>query len=187
MAVSKMSQQLSQDPMVNKLIVLFVLEKIEIPLTENSIVDICYGRNNWITYMDCKETIYNLLEFGLIYKTDGNSEEERYTISYEGRNCLSHFYSKIAPELRELITVYVKENRMHFKRSQEYVGDYFKNTDGSYTVVLKIRSAMINEPMFEMKIKAPTRQSAIDATRKWRDNAHLVYENAYEMLIDSND
>ena len=173
----------SQDSTVGKLIVLSVLEKIEIPLTEKSIIDICYGRNNWINYMDCKVILFSLIEAGFIYKTDGNKEEDRFTITYDGRSCLDHFHERIPAELREQITEYVKENRMHFKRAQEYVGDYFKNTDGSYTVVLKIRSTMINEPMFELKIKAPTRQSAIEATRKWRDNAHLVYENTYETLI----
>ncbi|MBQ3494406.1 MAG: DUF4364 family protein [Clostridia bacterium] len=177
----------SQDSTVSKLIVLFVLDKIEIPLTEKSILDICYGKNNWLNYMDCKVILFDLIEAGFIYKTDGNLEEDRYTITYSGRACLDHFYERIPADLQTQIIEYVKENRIHFKRAQEYVGDYFKNTDGSYTVVLKIRSTMINEPMFELKIKAPTRQNAIEATRKWRDNAHLVYESTYEMLFDDNE
>lgn len=175
----------TQDTTVSKLIVLFVLDKIEIPLTENSIIDICYGRNNWLDYMECKETLFNLLDVGFIYKTDGEQDEQRYTLTYAGRECLSHFYQRINLDKREQIAEYVKENRIHFKRSQEYVGDYFKNNDGSYNVVLKIRSSVINEPMFELKVKAPTRQSAIDATRKWRDKAHVVYEFIYENLIDT--
>ena len=72
---------------------------------------------------------------------------------------------------------------MHFKRSQEYVGDYSKNVDGSYMVTLKIRAPFINQPMLELKIKAPTRQSAIEACKKWKDSAHLIYESIYESLI----
>lgn len=177
-----------QDSTVGKLIVLFVLEKIEIPLTEQSIIDICYGKNNWINnYMECKEIIYNLVDAGFIYKTNGNSEEDRYTITYTGRNCLSHFYQRINQDLRDLIAEYVKENKIAFKRSQEYVSTIDKNSDGSYTVCLKIRSALINEPMFELKIKAPSRQSAIRASNTWREKAHLVYEFAYETLIDSDE
>ena len=174
-----------QETTLHKLIVLFVLEKIEIPLTEQSIIDICYGKNNWIdNYMECKEIIFSLVEAGFIYKTNRNSEEDRYTITYTGRNCLSHFYERIDKDLRDQITEYVKENRMAFKRSQEYVSTIDRNSDGSYTVCLKIRSALIDEPMFEIKIKAPSRQSAIGATNIWRDKAHLIYENVYETLID---
>ena len=177
-----------QDSTVNKLIVLFVLEKIEIPLTEQSLIDICYGKNNWIkNYMECKEIIYNLVEIGFIYKTNGNSEEDRYTITYTGRNCLSHFYQRINANLRDQIAEYVKENRIAFKRSQEYVSTMDRNSDGSYTVCLKIRSALIDEPMFELKIKAPSRQSAIGATNIWKEKAHLIYEYAYETLIDNED
>ena len=53
----------------------------------------------------------------------------------------------------EQISKYVKENRIAFKRSQEYVSTIDKNSDGSYTVCLKIRSALIDERMFEIKIK----------------------------------
>ena len=177
-----------QEATVKKLIVLYVLEKIEIPLTEQSIIDMCYGKNNWIdNYMECKEIIYNLVDAGFIYKTNGHSEEDRYTITYTGRNCLSHFYERIDPQRREEIVEFIKENKTAFRRSQEYVSTIDKNSDGSYTVTLKIRSALIDEPMFELKIKAPTRQSAIGASNKWKEKAHLIYENAYETLIDTDE
>ena len=41
--------------------------------------------------------------------------------------------------------------------------------------------------MFELKIKAPTRQAALGATNVWKEKAHLVYENAYETLIDTDE
>ena len=38
----------TQDNTINKLKLLFLLDKMEIPLTENNIIDICTSRNNWI-------------------------------------------------------------------------------------------------------------------------------------------
>ncbi|MGI5841813.1 MAG: DUF4364 family protein [Christensenellales bacterium] len=170
---------------INKLILLFVLDKMEIPLTENSIVEICTsGKNPWINYMEYRDIKQELIEVGFIYKTSETGGEERYNLTYEGRNCLSHFYSRIPLKLREEITTFTKENRLHFKRSQEYVGDYSKNDDGSYTVTLRIRAPFINQPMLELKTKAPSRQSAIEAVKKWKDKAHLVYEYIYETLIN---
>lgn len=172
------------DTMTCKLILLFTLDKMEFPLTENTIFDICSTINNWISYMDCIDLLYKLVESGLIYKSEGKDGEERFNITYDGRNCLNHFYSKIPDELREQITEYTKLNRMHFKRSQEYVSTFFKSEDGSYFVILKIRSDSIqDEPLFEIKIKAPTRQSAIEACQKWQSQAHTAYEGIYEMLI----
>lgn len=174
------------DSTVNKLKLLFMLDKMEIPLTENSIIDICTSRNDWLNYMDCKEILWQLLEVGFIYKTSGESDDEiRYGITYEGRNCLSHFYQRIPQSLRESMTIFSKENRMNFKRSQEYVSEYFKNADGSHTVVLKIKEPMIPQSLLEIKIKAPTRHSAVLTCKKWKEKAPAIFEYLYDSVIDS--
>ncbi len=179
--------EFSQDSTVSKLTLLFILEKMEIPLTENSIIDICTSRNDWLNYMECKDVLYQLIEANFVYKSGtGNANEERYNITYEGQNCLEHFYDRIPAELREQIAEYAKENKVHFKRAQEYVSDYNKNDDGSYTVVLKIRSSLVNQSLFEMKVKTPSRQNAIETCKNWREKAHLVYEYVYETLMNNN-
>ena len=38
---------------VNKLILLYALDKMEVPLQEDVILDMI-TENNWLTYMDCK-------------------------------------------------------------------------------------------------------------------------------------
>ena len=111
--------EFSQDSTVSKLTLLFILEKMEIPLTENSIIDICTSRNDWLNYMECKDVLYQLIEANFVYKSGtGNANEERYNITYEGQNCLEHFYDRIPAELREQIAEYAKENKVHFKRAQ---------------------------------------------------------------------
>ena len=45
-----------------KLTLLFFMEKMEIPLTKNSILDICSIENDWISYMDCVAIISELSE-----------------------------------------------------------------------------------------------------------------------------
>lgn len=182
--MKNIEQPVANEPMICKLILLFTLEKMEFPLTEQTIIDICYSKNNWISYMDCKEYLYKLVESNLIYKTTGKNGEERFNITYDGRNCLEYFYDKLDDSLLAQITEYTKANRMHFKRAQEYVSTCNKSEDGSYIVDLIIRSDSLNsEPLFQLKIKAPTRQSAYEACKKWQAEAHSVYETVYEMLI----
>lgn len=177
---------ISSDSTVNKLILLFILEKIEIPLSENSILDICSSRNNWINYMECKEILLSLLDVGFIYNIDQSNDEARYNITYEGRNCLSHFYRRIPLSLREEITEFTKKNRLYLKRSQEYIADYEKLEDGSYNLKLKIRSPFDSEPMFNIEFRAPSRSSAINAVKLWREKAPSIYENVYESLIEED-
>ena len=44
--------QVKGDATLNKLIILFVFDKMEVPLSENTILDMCCSSNNWIAYMD---------------------------------------------------------------------------------------------------------------------------------------
>lgn len=173
------------DSTINKLILLFVLDKMEIPLSDNSIMDICTSRNTWLNYMDCKDILWQLLETHFIYKTNGDNNECRYAITLDGRDCLSHFYLRIPQSLRENITNFCKENRMEFKRSQEYVSAYEKNPDGSHTVTLKIKEPMVSQPLLEIKLKTPTRHSAITACKKWNEKAPNIYEYLYDGLIEN--
>ena len=45
--------QIQGETFVNKLILLFVFDKMESALSERTIVDMCSTSNDWINYMDC--------------------------------------------------------------------------------------------------------------------------------------
>ena len=156
---------------------------MEIPLTENNIIDICISSNNWFTYLDLKEAMFELLEVKFICENKIENEESRYTITPDGRNCLSHFYFRIPKDNREKITAYAQENRMNFKRSQEYVAEYSKNMDGTYTVILRIKEPILTSTLLQIKLKAPNRSSAVEATKKWTEKAPFIYENIYDNLL----
>ena len=163
-----------------------MLEKMEIPLTENSIIEICTNRNSWLNYMDCKEILWQLLDTSFVYKTSGSEPENTYySLKEAGRNCLAHFFLKIPASLRENIVKYAKDNRMNYKRSQEYISDFIKNDeDGSFTVILKIVEPRVTAPLLELKVKAQNRNSAKAIAKKWRDKAPEVYENIFELLFE---
>ena len=170
---------------LDKLTMLFVLEKMEIPLTEDSILDICSVKNNWIAnYMDCKAIIHDLVEGNLLYMFGDEEEKELYSLTYEGRECLSSLYRRIPLSKREEISSYLQTNRLLVKSAQEYSATYSKNEDGSYNVELKIYEPLITAPMFLLKIKAPSRQAANEAIHKWKTNAPAIYEMIYEKLIN---
>lgn len=175
------------DSMINKLILLFVLDKMEIPLTENSIIDICTNTNNWLNYMDCKDVLWQLIDVNFIYKTIDSESECRYNITIEGRNCLSHFFQKIPASMRENITQFAKNNRMKFKRAQEYVGKYLKSTDGTYLCTLQIKDPLEGKNIYEMKIKMPTNKLANKTCKVWKEKAPTIYEKIYELLSDTSD
>ncbi len=170
----------------DKLTMIFVVYTMGIPLTEDSILDICSIKNEWIkSYMDCKTIIHDLVDSKLLYKiSDEKDSKELFAVTYEGRECLSHLYKRLSFEKREEISAYLEANKLNVKSAQEYSSTYRKNPDGSYNVELKIYEPQSTSPMFILTIKAPTRQSATEAVQKWKTSAPSIYELIYEKLIN---
>lgn len=173
------------DNTVNKLILLFVLDKMEIPLTENSILEICSSQNNWVNWMDCKELLSQLITSKFIYKPNTDSDESRYNITVAGRECLAQFYTRIPASLRDDISKFAQDNKMLYKRNQEYVAKSYKNEDGSYTVDFKILEPLTTESIFTLSFKTDTRHSATVACKKWRELAANIYEYVYSKIIEN--
>ena len=173
--------QVKGDSSVNKLILLFVFDKMEVPLSENTILDMCTSANNWLAYMDCHPILNQLLDCGWIYNIS-TSGEPLYTITPDGRICLANFFVKIPASTRESISLFIKNNRSRYRRKQECVADYFMNKDGTYTVYLKIIEPV--QPILELKLVVPNRQTAKDIYKKWEEKAPLLYRSVYENLVD---
>ena len=173
--------QVKGDSSLNKLILLFVFDKMEVPLSENTVLDMCCSSNNWLAYMDCQLILNQLLDCGWICNIS-NNREPLYNITPDGRICLANFFIKIPASTREEISLFIKQNRTKYRRKQECVADYFMNKDGTYTVYLKIIEPA--QPVLELKLVVPTRKIAKDIYKKWDEKAPNVYRGLYENLVD---
>lgn len=170
------------DTTTAKLIALFVFDKMEVPLSEDTIVDMCAVSNNWIPHMECRSTIFQLKDAGFIHTINASHSETLYSLTPEGRVCLAHFFIRIPSTLRENISEFVKGNRLKYRKRQEYLTDYFKNADGSYTVLLKIIEP--TQPVLEIKMTVPSRHTAKWINKQWEEKASGVYALLYEQLVD---
>ncbi len=174
--------QLSVDSSLSKLIILFVFDKMETPLSENTVLDMCCSANNWVSYMDCQPTINTLKEVGWISRVNNTQTEPLYSITPDGRVCLANFFIKIPASLREEITVFIKQNKLKYRKKQERTADYFKNKDGTYTVFLKIIEP--TGPLMELKFVVASRKVAKDIYKKWEEKASSLYSILYDSLVD---
>ena len=174
-------QQVKGEALLNKLILLFVFDKMEVPLSENTILDMCTSSNSWMSYMDCKPILSQLKDCGFIYVIN-SSGDPLYSITSDGRLCLANYFVKIPTSTREEIAAFIKKNRNRYRRKQDCFADYFMNKDGTYTVNLKIVEPA--QPLLEMKFVGPSRQSAKNIYRSWEDKAADFYALIYENLVD---
>ena len=174
--------QIQGETSVNKLIVLFVFDKMESALSERTIVEMCTVGNNWLNYMDCVELLPKLLDDGFICQASTFDEEPLYSITADGRESLSSFYINIPKSTRDEISAFVKKNSGKLRTRQECKSDYFQNKDGTYTVFLKILAPV--QPMLELKFVVPDKKTAQNIYKNWDSKAPELYSAIYETLVD---
>ena len=117
--------QIQGETFINKLILLFVFDKMESALSERTLVDMCSTSNDWVTYMDCVMIIGQLFEDGFICTVETN-DDTLYTITPDGRSCLANFYINIPKSTREEISVFVKNNSARYRNRQECKSDFIR-------------------------------------------------------------
>lgn len=168
----------------HKLLLLFVFDKMEIPLSENTVLDFCTYTNVWLNYVDCKTAFHDLLSADLICSYNTHSKDNPlYVLTSDGRTCLAHFFQKVPSSLREEISQKAKQQRLRFKRKQEYVSDYQRNTDGTYKVILKIME--LGRPVVEIAMNVPDRSTAKSMFEKWEIKAPATFQSLMEIFEET--
>lgn len=170
-----------EDTTLNKLILLYALDKMEVALQESVILDMV-TENDWLSYMDCKVALTDLIKNNMITNVATKGCNPRYAITSDSREGLKHYFVKIPSSLRENIAEVIKLNKIKYRKKQDYSSDYFKNSDGTYTVVLKIESA--TTPLMDLKLVVQNRTKAKWLFKNWSDKASTLYEFILENLID---
>ena len=167
---------------ISKLIILYFFDQMEVPLKEDIINDIFLEHPTWLPYTEFRSCFEELLKQNLLVNMAPKTLEPRYGITISSREGLTYFYTKIPMSVRDEISATIKKNRLSYKKKQEYVSDYYKNTDGTYTVNLKIDSAACT--LMDLKIVVQDRRKAKWIHNNWAEKAPIIYEHIHENLID---
>ena len=107
------------DIAVSKLILLYVLDLMEIPITKETLNEMCCSQNTWISYMTLTQILPELVDAGFVVSTT-NTNTEYFKITQQGRDCIGFFFYNIPCSVRDEIKSYIKKNRQVYKRKQEY-------------------------------------------------------------------
>lgn len=167
----------------NKLLLLFVLDKLEMPISEELLLEICSIDNLWIPYLYCKQILHELINSGFVTKVQTNNNGFLVALTTDGRTCLAHFYNDIPVSVQEDVAAFIKEHRINYRKKQEFQADYFRNADGSFTVSLKILE--VSQPLVDLKFVVANRAIATSIYNSWNDKAPEVYRALFDILVES--
>lgn len=164
---------------LNKLIVLYILEKIEMPLSNTQITNIIL-ENNIINYFSLQECLSELEHSDLI-KLEEGQDKPTYQLSETGRRTLDMFTDKISKNTRTLINEYIVKNKDRIKIESEIFADFYKVKEHEYIVNLKVIENEI--VLIDLKLNVVSAKQAKLICEKWKSSSGKIYGQIMDSLI----
>ena len=143
-----------------KLIVLYMLEKLDFPLTNGQISEFILDKG-YTTYFTLQQALSEMVE---------STEEGLETIQY--------FKTNISSAIREDVDAFIEEKRYELKDEVSVKADYYKNMSHEFSVRCQIIENA--SPLIDLTLTVPTEEEAIAVTNNWNKNHHFSFLNHHK-------
>lgn len=167
--------------MLYKLMILYILDRIDFPMTDSQLTDFFIGKN-YTDFVTLKETITDLLEDNFIAK-EVVRNKTLYHITENGGEALSFFFKDISPAARADIDDYLSAQRYQLKEEQSTPADYYEIKHSEYLAECKILDR--DSVLLNVQITVPTETEAERVCNNWKDNSTDIYTYVITKLLTS--
>lgn len=164
---------------IYKLIILYMLSKVDTPLPSGVISDYITSRGYTNFF-----TLQNV--FGELLRSELISEQTTYHLAYytlsdAGHETLDSFGSSLSHSIRQEIDNFLLEKRYEIADETAFVSDYQRTTDNSYLATCTLKEG--NHILFELSMEAATEEDAVRICDNWRDASTELYQMALQKLL----
>lgn len=163
-----------QEPLtLYKLIVLYMLDRVNFPLTNAQVSDFILERE-YTNYLTLQQVINELTEARMITsKTILN--RTHLSITPEGREALHYFQNRINHGIKKDIDSYFRENEYVLRNEVSVLGDYYyRAATGEYEAHLVAKDRGIN--LVDLKLSVPTEEMARSICDNWQKKNQEIYK-----------
>lgn len=169
----------SESITIYKLIILYILSKVDSPLPQGIISDyiIDHGYTN---YFNVQNAFGELLQAELIQE-DTTYHLSYYKLTQTGLETLNLFGHQLSSDIQEEINDYLKTNQYEILNETALVSDYQLTSDGSYLATCSIREK--NHEIFSVSLEVSTEEDAVKVCNNWRDQSAVLYQAAMKQLL----
>lgn len=162
-----------------KLIILYMLQKVEFPLTNTQISDF-FLEKEYTDYFTVQQVIHDLFDSELI-RMESTHTNTQYTATPAGRETLRYFEDKISESIQEDVLSYFSDKKMELKNENSILADYYKTPEQEYTAHCQIKEKGISRLDFTLTVK--TREQAEAICQNWKTQNYEVYACLMDLLL----
>ncbi|MDC7291457.1 DUF4364 family protein [Blautia schinkii] len=164
---------------IYKLIVLYMLDNSEAPLTNSQISEFILDRE-YTNYFHLQQAVSELVEADLL-EMQVTANTSYYRITSEGRTTLSYFEDELSADIRKEVNDYLKTKGCKAVERILTPADYYTTDQGGYSVRCQLIEK--NTSLVDLTIAAPNLEAAKSMCRRWPEKYQDIYGKIMEELL----
>ncbi|MFL0247902.1 DUF4364 family protein [Candidatus Clostridium stratigraminis] len=164
----------------NKLLLLYLFNKIRLPISNNQITQIVL-ENNFINYFTLHQYISELLTSGFLEYT-AEDKKHRLIITEKGSKVLTMFENRLPKKKAQVLDAYLDKHLDKIKKEITVSAEYTIENKDNYIVNLITKEN--NKVLMDLKISVSTNKQAQELCKKWKNSSSEMYEKILHFLMD---
>lgn len=174
-----MFEENSEDLVQSKLLILYILDKVDIPMINNDITQFILEQN-YMNYFFVQQFLGELVNSKFIEITTKDGYEY-YNLSKAGKDTLSLFSNKLPDDMKKSIDETYEKKRKELVLNSQIIANYFKKCDGEYIIILKVIEK--ESVIFSLTLNVPSSEQAKLICNNWKANSNEIYSGIMTSLI----
>ena len=154
-----------------KLIILYMLSKVDFPLANAQISDFVLGKG-YTTYFTLQKVLSELTESGLI-REETTHNRTMYHLPEEGAESICFFENKISDAIKKDIEDFFIEKKFSLKNEVSVKSDYYRNTNGEFSVHCQVIEHSM--PLIDLTVTVPSHEEAETMAANWAAKNQEIY------------
>ncbi len=163
-----------------KLIVLYMLSKVDFPLTNAQISEFILDKG-YTTFFKLQQALSELKDAELI-REETVHNRTLYHLTDDGEESIFYFKNKISKPIQDDIDQFLKEKKYDLKNETAVKADYYKNTAGEFSVRCQVTEQ--KEPLIDLTLSVPTEAEAEKIAANWQKKNQNVYAWLMAQLLE---
>ena len=176
-----MFENSSEELASHKLLILYILDKINMDLTNSQITQVVL-ETEMMNYFSLQQFLSKLMEskFLTTYK---ESDREYYSLTQKGLEILEYFLSRIPEDLTKKIDEYVALNKQSLLSDTEVKSSFIQQNNNEFIVNLRVIENQSN--LIDLNLNVSS-EKAQQICNNWKNNASYMYAEIIDLLIKEN-
>lgn len=162
-----------------KLIILFILDKVDFPLTNAQLSNFILEKE-YTNYFNIQQAI-NELEATELIKKETIRNSSLFRITPAGTETLSFFGDEISDAIKADILEYLKNNRYSLREEVSTLADYYEAKKGEFIAHCYVCEK--ESKIVEINLSVPTEEEAQAVCNSWKSKSAEIYEYLMSKLL----